>query len=62
MLDGTGDADGGWSWIDGTDWDWHNWGAAEPNNGGGVCPVDVRADGTCGENFAMIAAHFSTCE
>ena len=58
--DGTGGADGGWSWVDGTDWDWHNWGAGEPNNGNSECPADVREDGSCGENKALIAAHFST--
>jgi hypothetical protein len=40
--------------------DWHNWGAGEPNNGRATCPADIRVDGTCGENAALIAAHFST--
>ena len=46
--------------MDGTEFDWHNWGAGEPNNGRATCPADAREDGSCGENKALIAAHFST--
>lgn len=54
------DNQGVWSWIDGTEWDWHNWGAGEPNNGHGqACPANVRADGTCGEDWGMVAVHFA---
>jgi hypothetical protein len=58
--DGVGDPEMGWSWSDGTDWDYRNWGAGEPNNGRVVCPDAAAADGMCGENVAMMAAHFST--
>lgn len=31
--------DGSWSWVDGTDTDYTNWGPDEPNNGCGVLPM-----------------------
>eukprot|EP01046_Picozoa_sp_COSAG06_P004213 COSAG06_NODE_174_length_21223_cov_8.836158_14_plen_230_part_00 len=40
--------------------DFWNWGAGEPNNGRAVCPDEALPDGSCGENVALMAAHFSS--
>jgi hypothetical protein len=52
-TDGTPSA---WTWEDGTNFDWNNWGPEEPNNGRTTC------DGTaadCGENCAVMSARLS---
>ena len=49
-----------WKWVDGTSYDFHNWGPEEPNNGRTHGSCDKKPRKGCGENCAIMSAHLST--